>query len=54
MSFMSVNKICFLSVAVCNFQAAVHDPGEHPTIEENGFLVPPGRLALATLSKTTV
>lgn len=32
----------------------MHDPLEHPAIEENGFLVPPGRIALATISKTTV
>ncbi|XP_034301154.2 acid-sensing ion channel 3 isoform X2 [Magallana gigas] len=35
------------------FKATVHDPNEHPAIEVNGFLVPPGRMALATISKTT-
>lgn len=35
-------------------KATVHDPNEHPAIEVNGFLVPPGRMALATISKTTV
>eukprot|EP00105_Crassostrea_gigas_P042671 XP_019926819.1 PREDICTED: uncharacterized protein LOC109619941 [Crassostrea gigas] len=60
----SMNFIAFLKVnndqnyqsIDCSkgLKAAVHDPGEHPVIEENGFLVPPGRLAPATLSKTTV
>lgn len=37
-----------------DLKATVHDPNEHPAIEVNGFLVPPGRMALATISKTTV
>ncbi|XP_062609173.1 acid-sensing ion channel 1C-like [Saccostrea cucullata] len=35
------------------FKVAVHDPLEDPAIENSGFLVPPGRIALAKLSKTT-
>ncbi|XP_061164547.1 acid-sensing ion channel 3-like [Saccostrea echinata] len=34
------------------FKVAVHDPLEDPAVENNGFLVPPGRIALAKLSKT--
>ncbi|XP_052719382.1 acid-sensing ion channel 4-like [Crassostrea angulata] len=54
-AFLNVNNDQNYQSIDCSkgLKAAVHDPGEHPAIEENGFLVPPGTLALATLSITT-